>query len=167
MRRRPPLSSHGAPPRRFARWACLIGMMFGAWGPASVLHADWLIARDGTRVETRGPWWVKGKQITFYTKVGVFASIRTADVDLDATLRLQQDRQPAPAATRDEIPVPVGVVPAATPTVNREDEPERVLVTPLEPLPLSALAGGNAVTTRHGTATAHREAPTPARRDGG
>ena len=52
-----------------------------AW-PAS---ADWLVLHDGTRVETEGPWRVKGRQVVFTAPGGALSALRVADVDLDAS----------------------------------------------------------------------------------
>ena len=47
--------------------------------------ADWLVAADGGRVETRGPWKVKGKLVVFTRTDGQLSSLRLADVDLAAS----------------------------------------------------------------------------------
>jgi hypothetical protein len=51
-------------------------------GPA---RADWLVTRDGGRVETRGAWQVRGKLVVFQTAAGTLSSLRLAEVDLDAS----------------------------------------------------------------------------------
>jgi len=55
---------------------------------AAPLCADWLILKNGTRVETLGAWTEKGRQVV-YTTVAErrLVSIRAADVDLPASLR--------------------------------------------------------------------------------
>ena len=66
--------------------------------------ADWLVTRDGGRVETRGSWQVKGKQVVFTGADGRLASLRLTDVDLEASERAT--REAAVAALRAaEIPV--------------------------------------------------------------
>ncbi|HBL29265.1 MAG TPA: hypothetical protein DD490_20735 [Acidobacteria bacterium] len=47
--------------------------------------ADWLVTADGGRVETRGPWTVKGKLVVFTKVDGQLSSLRLADVDLAAS----------------------------------------------------------------------------------
>lgn len=47
--------------------------------------ADWLVTRDGKRLETRGPWEVKGKQVVFTGTNGTLASLRVSEVDLEAS----------------------------------------------------------------------------------
>lgn len=46
---------------------------------------DWLVTREGGRVETRGAWKVKGKLVVFTGKDGSLASLRLAEVDLEAS----------------------------------------------------------------------------------
>lgn len=72
------------------------------------VSADWLVTRAGARVETRGPWQVKGKLIVFQGLDGNLASLRASEVDLDASraatdesVRVKDaavayDRKPAP-----------------------------------------------------------------------
>jgi hypothetical protein len=48
-------------------------------------RADWLVTRDGGRVETQGAWKVQGKRIVFTAKDGTLASLRLTEVDLDAS----------------------------------------------------------------------------------
>ena len=52
---------------------------------AAPLGADWLVTRDGGRVETDGPWTVKGRQVVFTLPSGTLASLRLDDVDLEAS----------------------------------------------------------------------------------
>jgi hypothetical protein len=47
--------------------------------------SDWLVTREGARVETRGPWQVKGKLVVFTQPDGTLASLRVSQVDLDAS----------------------------------------------------------------------------------
>jgi hypothetical protein len=57
--------------------------------------ADWLVTRQGARVETRGSWQEKGKLVVFNRPDGTLASLRLADVDLPASRK----------ATREEVEV--------------------------------------------------------------
>jgi len=64
-----------------------------AVGAASLpVQADWLVTREGGRVETKGPWQIKGKLLVF-TRAddGALASLRTAEVDLDASAKATAD----------------------------------------------------------------------------
>ena len=63
-------------------------------GPAK---ADWLITREGARVETQGAWKVKGKLVVFETADGKLSSLRVADVDLDASRRATEEAVAAQA----------------------------------------------------------------------
>ncbi len=62
-------------------------LLFGAGALllAASAPGDWLVTRDGTRVETSGPWTVKGRQVIFTQPDGVLAALRLADVDLEAS----------------------------------------------------------------------------------
>lgn len=54
-------------------------------GPAS---ADWLVMKDGARIETRGVWEVRGKSVVFTAKNGTLSSLSLRDVDLDKSAEL-------------------------------------------------------------------------------
>jgi hypothetical protein len=62
--------------------ALLAGSLWTVPAPAA---ADWLVTRDGGRVETRGAWKVQGKRVVFTARDGTLASLRLAEVDLDAS----------------------------------------------------------------------------------
>jgi hypothetical protein len=94
-------------------------------------HADWLVTHEGGRVETKGPWQMKGKLVVF-TRAddGALASLRASEVNLDASAKATADakvqatappppvvpqkklavltdkdfRKPTPAATPDGAP---------------------------------------------------------------
>jgi hypothetical protein len=55
-------------------------------------HADWLVTHEGGRVETKGPWQMKGKLVVF-TRAddGALASLRASEVDLDASAKATAD----------------------------------------------------------------------------
>lgn len=72
--------------------------------------ADWLVTREGGRVETKGPWQTKGKLVVFTLPNGKLSSLRLSDVDLDASRRVT-----AEAATAAQAPPP-----AAQPAKPRE-----------------------------------------------
>jgi hypothetical protein len=52
---------------------------------AAPSRADWLVTRQGGRVETKGPWKIKGKLVVFTDANGTLASLRLADVDIPAS----------------------------------------------------------------------------------
>lgn len=72
--------------RRLCLGAALAAALCAA--PAA---ADWLVTRDGGRVETRGAWTVKGKLVVFIradgAAAGQLASLRITDVDWAASER--------------------------------------------------------------------------------
>jgi hypothetical protein len=73
-------------------------------GPAA---ADWLVTRDGGRVETRGPWQVKGKLVVFTRAAeGQLASLRITDIDWAASERLMAQAAQAPPAAKSAPPEP-------------------------------------------------------------
>lgn len=64
--------------------------------------ADWLVTRDGTRIETAGPWRVENRLVVFERPDGTYASMRLSEVDLEASERLTRElarkaRAPEPA----------------------------------------------------------------------
>ncbi len=59
----------------------LLTMLLGAANAT----ADWLVTKEGARVETRGAWKVKGKLVVFTTTEGKLSSLRVTEVDLDAS----------------------------------------------------------------------------------
>jgi len=62
--------------------------------------ADWLVTREGGRVETRGPWQVKGKLVVFTLADGKLSSLRLAEVDLDASRHATEEAAAAAAAAK-------------------------------------------------------------------
>jgi hypothetical protein len=67
-------------PAAAAMFLCVAGLR-----PAAPARADWLVTRDGGRVETQGPWKVDGKRVVFTLKDGSLSSLRLTEVDLDAS----------------------------------------------------------------------------------
>jgi hypothetical protein len=69
---------------------------------AKAARADWLVTREGGRVETKGPWQIKGKLVVFTrADSGSLSSLRAAEVDLDASAKAT-----AEAKTQAEAPPP-------------------------------------------------------------
>jgi hypothetical protein len=85
--------------------AALLGLVIAGGGTASPARADWLVTREGGKVETRGPWQVKGKLVVF-TRAddGSLSSLRATEVDLDASGKLTAEAKVQAAA-----PAPVEV----------------------------------------------------------
>jgi hypothetical protein len=75
-------------------------------------RADWLVTRDGGRVETKGTWQMKGKLVVFTRAAdGALASLRASEVDLDASAKATADAKvkteapPAPEPPQKKIAV--------------------------------------------------------------
>ncbi len=71
------------------------------------VSGDWLIGRDGERIETRGPWTIKRSSVVFTAANGALSSLRLADVDLEAS-----QKATAEAAAKQAAPAPKVVEPA-------------------------------------------------------
>lgn len=67
---------------------------------------DWLVTREGGRVETQGKWMVKGKLVVFETKAGALSSLRLAEVDLEASAQATQEAAEAAQAKALELEKP-------------------------------------------------------------
>lgn len=77
----------------------VFSLVGGAAGPAA---ADWLVTKEGAKVETQGAWTVKGKLVVFKTPDGKLASLRAADVDLDASRNATEEAVAAQAQAEAE-----------------------------------------------------------------
>lgn len=73
---------------------------------ASPGAADWLVTRDGGRVETQGPWQVKGKLVVFTPPNGTLSSLRLTEVDLDASARATEEARAQAEKPPEEKPRP-------------------------------------------------------------
>jgi len=76
---------------RHARW--ILGGA-GALAAAALLvpaAADWLVTRDGGRIETDGPWRVENRLGVFKQPDGTFSSVRLSEVDLEASEQLTRE----------------------------------------------------------------------------
>jgi len=58
----------------------LVAVLVLAAAPAA---ADWLVLRDGTKLETKGPWTVRGTMVVFTQPNGTLAMLKASEVDLD------------------------------------------------------------------------------------
>ena len=76
------------------RSAPLLLLMGGvlASGFARPASADWLVTQEGAKVETKGPWQVKGKLVVFTAADGTLSSLRLSLVDLDASRKATADK---------------------------------------------------------------------------
>ena len=113
---------------------------------ARAAAGDWLVTRDGARVETKGPWVVKGRLITFTAlPSGNLSSLRASEVDLqasaEATRAALAPPAPAPAAPAEERKKPVLVWTDAD--VAHVGE-EQLAPPPVDPTGAEAAAGAAA-----------------------
>lgn len=129
-------------PGRLAVLAALCGL---AGLPAS---ADWLVTREGAKVETKGPWEVKGKLVVFHLADGSLSSLRLTEVDLDASHKATEEALRAKAEAEQakgkpaEKKAPVLVV---TDKDVRHVDPATAAATPAagEPAATDTLAVAN------------------------
>src|SRR3954454_1386958 len=84
--------------------AALLGLLI--LGTAALpARADWLVTRDGGRVETKGAWQMKGELgVLPRAADGALASLRASEVDRDASAKATAD-----AKVKAEAPPPVEV----------------------------------------------------------
>lgn len=91
--------------RHRIRGVLVLGALAGLAVPAG--RADWLVTREGARVETQGAWTVRGKLVVFTTPNGTLSSLRLDQVDLDASRRATAaavEHAAKPAETRAPKP---------------------------------------------------------------
>ncbi len=74
----------------------VLSALAGALLAALPAAGDWLVTRDGTRIEIAGTWQVKGSQVIFTLPGGRLSALRAADVDLEASA--EETRRAASAA---------------------------------------------------------------------
>jgi hypothetical protein len=74
---------------------------------AAPAGADWLVTREGGRVETRGGWEVRGKLVVFHRPDGALSSLRASEVDLEASRRATEEARLAAERAAAERAKPV------------------------------------------------------------
>lgn len=67
--------------------------------------ADWLVLTTGERVETKGHWKVKGKQIVYTALDQSLLSVRLSEVDLEASTRASAQEPPSKKETYRDLGV--------------------------------------------------------------
>lgn len=107
--------------------------------------ADWLVTRDGTRIETAGPWRVESRLVVFKRPDGTYASMRLSEVDLEASERLTGEMK------AKAEPPPEEARPRERQVVARLTEKE------LPPMPLEA----DPEDEQESTETAEAKPPSP------
>jgi hypothetical protein len=125
--------THGG---RFFR-AALLGAVALATAFPLASRADWLVLRDGSRLETKGGWETRGAMVVFHRPNGAMASLRLTAVDLDASAALTQ-RLAEEAARPKPVPTPV---PRREPVMVLTDEDFTQVETPAAPASDAAGAG--------------------------
>ncbi len=103
-------------------------LLRSSWLAAGLLipcaaSADWLVLRDGARLETRGPVRVEGRRVTFTNASGALVAIAASEVDLEATAAANREAAPGPASSPAAKPEPVLRLTDAD--VSHADELER------------------------------------------
>jgi hypothetical protein len=72
---------------------------------AGAARADWLVTRDGARLETKGAWKVDGRRVLFTMPNGTLSTMRTDDIDLDQSALVTTQAKEAPPVPEVAIPV--------------------------------------------------------------
>lgn len=67
-------------------------------------RGDWLVTTDGSVIETRGGWEVKGRVILFHTANGTFSSMRLDTIDLEASKARTEAAEARDARNQPEPP---------------------------------------------------------------
>lgn len=88
---------------RRLRAAGVLVLCAAAAAPAA---ADWLVLTDGSRVETRGPWEVRGGLLVFTLPNGTLSSLRASEADLEASREATAEAARPPAPPPPEPPRP-------------------------------------------------------------
>jgi hypothetical protein len=90
--------------------AALALVAAAALAVAAPAAADWLVTRGdeggASRVETRGPWEVRGRLVVFHTADGQLASLRLEQVDLEASREATLEAEEAGRREAEAAPAP-------------------------------------------------------------
>ncbi|GMU65478.1 MAG: hypothetical protein AMXMBFR36_17520 [Acidobacteriota bacterium] len=65
-----------------SRWTIASVLALGLCGPT---YADWLVLRSGQRIETKGAWNVRGRQVVFTSRTGALQALPLSDIDVEAS----------------------------------------------------------------------------------
>jgi len=103
---------------------------------AAPLGADWLVTRDGGRVETKGAWKVQGKLVVFTRPAGQLASLRVSDVNWAASELATAAAAAKPPEVKKEPPKP----PKESKWVLTDADFQRTAPSPAAPAPAEAPA---------------------------
>ncbi len=111
--------------------------------------ADWLVTRDGARIETSGEWREEGRLIVFERADGTLASIRGSEVDLPESERLTREMAERARAPRSE-------------PADREPREAKIRLTEKE-LPAAGRLSGDDADAADGTTAVEGETEEPLR----
>ncbi len=89
-------------PRRTLVPLCALAALLGAVGPSA---AEWLVLRDGGRLEIRGEASVEKRRVVFTLANGTLSALPVAEVDLDATAEANRPAAPPAAPAASSAPV--------------------------------------------------------------
>ena len=81
-------------------------LAIACWVAAATSSADWLVTRNGERIETRGGWDVQGRMVVFTSASGTLSSIRLSEVDLDASAEATERAMATSAMEPEARPAP-------------------------------------------------------------
>ena len=118
---------------------------------AGAARADWLVLRDGARLETKGAWKVDGRRVLFTLPNGMLSTVRTDEVNLDQSalvttqarevaaapaVVVKEKKEPVLRLTEKDIP-PVGAAALAAAekeggAAGKEGEGKDAVTSPLE-----------------------------------
>jgi len=88
-----------------SRTALLLTCSLAALAGAGAARADWIVTRQGQRIETSGAWQEKGKLLVFHLADGKLSSLRLSEVDLEASRTATRKAKEAPVAAPAQEPV--------------------------------------------------------------
>ena len=99
----------------------LVAMTMVTWAlVAAAAEADWLVTREGAKVETKGPWTVKGRMVVFTRANGALSSMRLDEVDIGASETATADALKPPAVVAEPAAKKEAVL-----VLTNEDIPSR------------------------------------------
>ena len=93
-------------------------LSFGVLAWVASASADWVVMKDGTRIETKGPWTLRGRMVQFKSRDGRLQALPLAEVDLAASQSATgpDPNRPAREVVTEGRQVLIGVEEVATPT---------------------------------------------------
>lgn len=97
--------------RRTTLAAAALGVAVLALSVVRPAEADWLVTTSGDRLETQGPWKVKGAVVVFTHLNGALSSLRLSEVDLEASrAETEASKTPSPLPAPPAPKKPIAVI---------------------------------------------------------